>query len=147
MYVVIWQGIMLLPRKKDLQLHRSLQNVSCIIVKIFVWNMRHMTKNKNCDCGHSKKEHMLTQKPLSALDVILFHDRVGTLQEGRGECRICHCSEYEPPKRLNPRWGMDYSIRSKRDDEREERCTRCGRLLENHKNVNHSFQYADRTPI
>ena len=43
--------------KKNLPLHRSLQNVSCVIVKIFIWNMRQMTKNKNCDCGHSKKEH------------------------------------------------------------------------------------------
>ena len=105
-----------------------------------------MTNEKICDCGHSKKEHMLTQKSVSVLDVILFHDRVATLQEGKGECRICHCSKYEPPKRLNPRWGMDYSLRPVKKDI-EERCTRCGRLLENHENINHPFQYADRTPM
>jgi len=33
-----------------------------------------MVKNKKCDCGHSKNEHMLTQKNTSVLDVILFHE-------------------------------------------------------------------------
>ena len=42
--------------------------------------------------------------------------------------KICHCSKYEPPKRLNPRWGMDYSLRPVKKDT-EERCTRCGRLF------------------
>jgi len=41
-----------------------------------------MVKNKKCDCGHSKNEHMLTQKNMSVLDIVLFHDRVATLQEG-----------------------------------------------------------------
>jgi hypothetical protein len=63
-----------------------------------------MTKNKKCDCGHSKNEHMLTQKNTSVLDVVLFHDRVATLQEGAGECIKCYCSEYKPPSKFNPRW-------------------------------------------
>jgi hypothetical protein len=48
-----------------------------------------MVKNKKCDCGHSKNEHMLTQKNMSVLDIVLFHDRVATLQEGVGECMKC----------------------------------------------------------
>jgi len=44
-----------------------------------------MVKNKKCDCGHSKNEHMLTQKNTSVLDVILFHNRAATLQEGAGD--------------------------------------------------------------
>ena len=95
--------------------------------------------DKKCDCGHSKYEHKLTQKNTSVLGVILFHDRVATLQEGTGECMKCHCPEYQPPKRFRPRRGMNYSLRENLDVY-EERCTRCGRLLSNHVDVNHPFQ-------
>ena len=95
---------------------------------------------KKCDCGHSKNEHMLTLKTASILDVILFHDRVANLQPGKGECMKCHCPKYEPPSKWNPRWGMDYTPRTANNDDQEKRCTRCGRLLSNHENVNHTFQ-------
>jgi len=95
---------------------------------------------KKCNCGHTKKEHMLAQKSLSILDVVLFHDRVATLQEGRGECLKCHCPEYKKPSKFHPRRGMDYSPRTTKNEDPEERCTRCGRLLSNHEGVNHPFQ-------
>ena len=95
---------------------------------------------KQCDCGHTKKEHMLAQKSLSAFDVFLFHDRVATLQEGRGECKMCHCPEYKKPSVFNLRRGMDYTPRTIKNEYPEKRCTRCGRLLSNHVDVDHPFQ-------
>jgi hypothetical protein len=65
-----------------------------------------MVKNKKCDCGHSKNEHMLTQKNMSVLDIVLFHDRVATLQEGVGECMKCYCPEYKSPSKFNARRGV-----------------------------------------
>lgn len=75
------------------------------------------------------------------LDVILFHNGVATLQEGAGECMKCHCSEYKPPNKFNPLWGLDYTLRTTKNDVHEKRCTRCGRLLVNYVNVDHPFQY------
>jgi hypothetical protein len=105
-----------------------------------------MVKNKKCDCGHSKNEHILTQKNMSVLDIVLFHDRVATLQEGVGECMKCYCPEYKSLSKFNARRGVDYTLRTKKNDIPEKRCTRCGRLLVNHENIDHSFQYA-RTPL
>jgi len=51
----------------------------------------------------------------------------------------CHCPEYKSPSKFNPRWGMDYTLRITRNNNPEERCTRCGRLLANHKNIDHHF--------
>lgn len=104
-----------------------------------------MTKEKDCDCSHSIQAHELIQKGMSKLDYVLILERFVIQKEGRGECMICHCPKYEPPKRFTPRWGMDYSLR-KKPDAHEKRCTRCGRLLENHVDVNHSFQYG-KTPL
>ena len=105
-----------------------------------------MVKNKKCECGHSKNEHMLTQKNTSVLDIVLFHDRVATLEEGAGECMKCHCPEYKSPSKFNPGRGVDYTLRTTKNDVREERCTRCGRLLVNHENIDHPFQYT-KTPL
>ena len=105
-----------------------------------------MAKNKKCDCGHFKDEHMLPQKNTSVLGVILFHDRVATLKEGAGECMKCHCLEYKSPSKFNLRWGMDYTLRTTKNGVHEKRCTRCGRLLVNHENVDRSFQYTT-TPL
>jgi len=77
---------------------------------------------------------------------VLFHDRIATLQEDAGECMKYHCPEYKSPSKLNPRWGMDYTLRTTKNDVHEKRCTRCGRLLVNHENVDHLFQYA-KTPL
>ena len=100
-----------------------------------------MIKNKKCDCGHFKNEHMLTQKSTSILDIILFHVNVAPLQEGAGECMKCHCSEYKPPSKLFPMGGMDYTLRITKNDAHKERYTRCERLLVNPENVDHPFQY------
>ena len=105
-----------------------------------------MTKNKKCDCGHFKNEHMLIQKNMSVLDVILFHDRVATLQEGAGECLKCHCPEYNSPSKFNPQCRMDYPLRNTKNNDCKERCIRCGRLLVNHENIDHPFQYT-KTPL
>ena len=105
-----------------------------------------MTKNKKCDCGHSKQEHGMIQKSMSTWTFLFSPERFVTLEEGRGACIICHCAEYEPPKKHMPRWGMNYSLREK-PTAHEERCNRCGRLLKNHENVNHTFQYDEKTPI
>jgi len=86
-----------------------------------------MVKNKKCDYGHSKNEHMLTQKKnASVLDIVLFHDRVATLQDGAGEYMNCHCLEYKSPSKFNLRWGMGYTLRTIKNDVHEKRCTRCG---------------------
>ena len=65
-----------------------------------------MVKNKKCDCGHSKNEHIFTQKNMSVLDIVLFHDRVATLQEGVGECMKCYCPEYKSHSKFNARRGV-----------------------------------------
>jgi hypothetical protein len=41
---------------------------------------------------------------------------------------------------------VGYTLRTTKNDVPEKRCTRCGRLLVNHENIDHSFQYA-RTPL
>ncbi|WP_316506130.1 hypothetical protein [Nitrosopumilus sp.] len=109
-----------------------------------------MAKNDKCDCGHSRQEHALVQKEMSTLDVLLSPTRIVTMKEDRGECTICHCPKYELPKRMVPRWGMDYSPRIiKNDDDLEKRCARCGTLLSNHDAayLNHPFQSKNKTPI
>ena len=71
---------------------------------------------------------------------------VATLQDGTGECIKYPCPEYKPPSKFNLRWEMDYTLRTTKNDAPEERCTRCGRLLVNHENVDHLFQYI-KTPL
>ena len=103
------------------------------------------TKDKDCDCVHVKQEHGLFQKSMSTWNFLLSPDRLMTLEEGKRKCVKCHCSEYGPSKRFEPRWGMDYSLRKILHVD-EKRCTRCGCLLQNHENMSHSFQFMNKTP-
>jgi len=92
-----------------------------------------------CDCGHSKNEHLWTQKGVTKW-AFLGDGFFRTPQEGRGLCRKCSCPEYYRPSRRNPR-EMKYKQRTVNNkDDVENRCRKCGRLLENHNNVGHEFK-------
>ena len=95
---------------------------------------------KKCDCGHFGNEHLWVQKSVTKLG-FLGEGFFRVPQENRGLCRKCSCPEYEPPSRRHPR-DIKYSPRAKNDDvDPENRCSRCGRLLINHKDVvDHPFQ-------
>ena len=94
---------------------------------------------KKCDCGHVGNEHLWVQKSVTKL-AFLGDGFFRTPQEGRGLCRKCSCPEYEPPSRRHPR-DIKYTSRAKNNDvDPGKRCTRCGRLLSNHVDVNHTFQ-------
>ena len=99
-----------------------------------------MTTEKVCLCGHTKNKHMMTQKDTSLFDFILHHQRFAPLQEGKGQCMICECPEYDPPGRFKSNEKIEYSLRPICHEEPEERCSQCGRLLENHKDIDHPFR-------
>ena len=96
-----------------------------------------MTKNKDCNCGHSEKEHSLVLKEMRLKDFIINPSRIFVLKEYKGECTKCLCPKYKPLNFWDPE-KRNYSLLSTTVDEK--RCTRCGRLLVNHKNVAHPFQ-------
>ena len=93
---------------------------------------------KKCDCGHVGDEHLWVQKSVTKL-AFLGEGFFRVPQEGRGLCMKCSCPKYEPPSRRYPR-DMKYTARIMKNDDTEKRCTRCGRLLSNHVDVNHTFQ-------
>ena len=99
-----------------------------------------MKTEKECLCGHSKNKHMMTQKDTSLFDFILHHQRFTPLQEGKGQCMIWECPEYESPGRFKSNDKKEYPLRPVKHEESENRCSRCGRLLENHKDVDHPFR-------
>jgi hypothetical protein len=106
-----------------------------------------MVKNKKCDCGHSKNEHMLTQKKICQYWIsYYFMTGLQLYKRVAGECMKCHCPEYKPPSKFNARRGVDYTLRTTKNDVPEKRCTRCGGLLVNHENIDHSF-LCSRTPL
>ena len=97
-------------------------------------------KAKKCECGHFRNEHIWIQKSVTKL-AFLGEGFFRVPQEARGECKKCSCPVYYPPKLFRAKRDIEYRLRPKNfDDPPEKRCTRCGRLLSNHKDVNHSFQ-------
>ncbi len=93
---------------------------------------------KKCDCGHFGDEHLWVQKSVTKL-AFLGEGFFRVPQEGRGLCMKCSCPKYEPPSRRHTR-DMNYTARILKNDDTEKRCTRCGRLLSNHVDVNHTLQ-------
>jgi len=94
--------------------------------------------DKTCECGHIGKEHLWTQKGITkfAFDTPFLR----LPQEMRGMCKKCTCPEYHPPKLLRFKRKIEYSPRENNPDDSENRCGRCGRLLENHENIGHPFK-------
>ena len=97
-----------------------------------------MNKSDNkCQCGHFEKEHLWKEKKMTRLAFASIFFR--TIQFERGVCKKCSCTEYLPYKLLRLKRKMEYAPREKITMD-ENRCTKCGRLLENHENVGHDFQ-------
>ena len=86
------------------------------------------------------QESNLSDAAKKYYDFILHHQRFAPLQEGKGPCMICECPKYDPSGRFKSNEKNEYSLRSIQHEEPEERCSRCGRLLENHKDVDHLFR-------
>ena len=86
------------------------------------------------------QESNLSDAAKKDYDFILHHQRFAPLQEGKGPCMICECPKYDPSGRFKSNEKNEYSLRSIQHEEPEERCSRCGRLLENHKDVDHPFR-------
>ena len=93
-------------------------------------------KKRECNCGHSEKEHYLVLKEMGVRDFVINPARFFVLKEARGECVKCFCPEFKPLNFWDPE-KREYPPRKMND---EKRCTRCGRLLSNHNDVNHPFQ-------
>jgi len=98
-------------------------------------------QGKKCECGHFKNEHLFVKKRVSKI-AFLGEGFFRVPQEARGLCRYCSCPKYLPPRRLRSRREIEYTPVPKNFDiDSEKRCSRCGRLLSNHKDdVGHPFQ-------
>jgi len=96
---------------------------------------------KKCKCGHFGNEHLWEQKSVTKLG-FLREGFFRVPQEGRGLCRKCSCPKFQTPGMFRSKRKIEYTPRPKNFDiDSEKRCSRCGRLLSNHKDdVGHPFQ-------
>ena len=94
--------------------------------------------DKNCKCGHIKHDHILQVGSVTKWG-FLGEGFFRTPQIGQGSCKKCMCPKYKPPTFLNPRTKEEYPSREN-SEIKENRCLKCGRLLENHENVGHPFK-------
>ena len=97
--------------------------------------------NKKCTCGHFKNEHLWEQEfePNHMVGYELIGKFHSTSQEDRGLCKKCTCPKYKSPSRFRPKY-IEYPERPINDTDVEKRCSRCGRLLSNHTDIDHPFQ-------
>jgi len=94
--------------------------------------------DKNCECGHAGKEHLLKEEKITILALMVPFVR--TIQIDRGFCKTCTCPKFQQPSMFHSKRTTEYILRRKNHEYSEQRCAKCGRLLVNHKEVNHSFQ-------
>ena len=92
--------------------------------------------SNNCNCGHLKLEHILQVGSVTKW-AFLGEGFFRTTQIGQGLCSKCMCPKYQQPRFLKS--SKEYPPREKFEVS-EERCGKCGRLLENHENVGHDFK-------
>ena len=94
---------------------------------------------KNCECGHSKQDHLWNQKGVTKI-AFLGEGFFRVPQEERGLCKQCTCPKFLQPRLLRTKRKIQYLPRDKNPYGSENRCSKCGRLLENHENAGHSFE-------
>ncbi len=95
---------------------------------------------KRCDCTHTRNDHIIVHKDMTLL-AYLDRGIFLTRQLDHGMCKKCTCPKYEPPRLFRSKRNMEYQVRPMDMlDDSEQRCRRCGILLERHSEVNHPFQ-------
>lgn len=91
-----------------------------------------------CECSHSKHDHTLTVGSVSKWG-FLTDGFFRTSLIGQGLCKKCMCPKFKQITFLNHK-TKEYSTREIKLDISENRCGKCGRLLENHENIGHDFK-------
>ena len=92
----------------------------------------------NCECGHLKNEHIFQIGGVTKWG-FLGEGFFRTPQVGKGLCKKCMCPKYKPVTFLNSR-KKSYSPREEISNITENRCEKCGHLLENHIDIGHEFK-------
>ena len=96
-----------------------------------------ISENKTCKCGHLKSEHFLQVGGVTKW-AFLGEGFFRTSQIGQGLCKKCMCPKYRST--IFSSQKEDFPQRKDLLEISENRCGKCGRLLENHKDAGHDFK-------